>query len=190
MKRFISLALMVTMVSLLVLISGCSGNTGSTDQTNQTKLSKETVFDFYNKVQLDQTKDQVDAELGVVPTESSQLKNSFTYTDENTGFGVSVLFNENNQAASKTLFYPVREELAFLTSKPVTQEQADKITDGLTYDQVKSLLGGEGIEVSTTQIPFDNNKLSSIRIWVNSDGSMIQTVFGTDGMTNNTMFFN
>lgn len=191
MLRFRSLGFILMVAFLIVLIPGCGQNSSSTNQGNtpEENISEETVFDFYNRVEIGQTKDQVDAELVVVPTESAMLENAYIYTDENTGYGVSVIYNENSQITSKTLFYPEIKDLAFLFSTEVTQEQADRITDGMTYDEVKSLLGEDGIEINATQIPFENNMLSFIRIWVNEDGSMIQVVFGTDGTVNNSMFF-
>jgi len=179
-RRIFSLIAMIGLV--ISLSAACS--TGS-----RSKVSKETVFDFYNKVQMDQTKAQVDAVLGVAGKAGTQLANSFTYTDPNTGYGVSVVYGDKNTVTSKTLFYLNREDLAFLFSKKVTQAQADKITKGMTYDQIKTLLGVDGIEVSSTQIPFNDNKLSSINIWVNPDGSMIQVVLGTDGTSNDAIFF-
>jgi hypothetical protein len=168
---------------MLSFLTACSKTAG------QSSVTKETIFDFYNKVQMDQTKAQVDATLAVEGTESAMLKNSFTYSDPETGYGVSVLYGDKNTVTSKTLFYSDRKELAFLCVKKVTQDQADKITEGMTYDEVKTALGGDGIEISTTQIPFDGNKLSSIFIWVNPDGSIIQIVFGTDGTSDNAIFF-
>ena len=138
---------------------------------------------------MDQTKAQVEAALAVAGTESSMLKNSFSYSDPDTGYGVSVLYGDKDTVTSKTLIYSDRKDLAFLCTKKVTQDQADKITDGMTYDQVKTALGGDGIETSSTQIVFEGNKLSSIFIWVNPDGSMIQVVFGTDGTSNDATFF-
>ncbi|KNZ42627.1 hypothetical protein [Acetobacterium bakii] len=187
MLKLKSLTIILATLLIGVVISGCAGTTGA---GNQGKITEDTVFEFYNKVQLDQTKEQVDAAVGVAPTESTQLEKLYSYTNEETGFGVSVLINETGQVTSKTLIYPARGDLAFMTSQPVTQEQSDQITKGMTFDEIKSLLGGEGIEVSSTQIPFDENKVSTIRIWVNDDGSMIQVVFGTDGTATGAIFFN
>ncbi|PKM71415.1 MAG: hypothetical protein CVU92_08575 [Firmicutes bacterium HGW-Firmicutes-17] len=174
---------------LAVVLAGCGGSTSSGSTAGQSTVSKDTVYEFYDKVQFDQTKEQVDAELGITPTESSQMKNSFTYVNEDTSFGVSVLFGENGLATSKTLFYSMTEDLAFLTPKAVTKEQAESIPEGATYDEVKNILGGDGTETSATQIPFEDNKVSYIRVWVNQDGTMLQAVFLTDGTTNNIMFF-
>lgn len=190
MKKIKMLSFLTIALLFVLALSGCSGgNNNSSNSSGQTSGSKEKVFEFYDKVQMDQPQAEVDAALGVVPKADTQLKNAYTYTNEETGFGVSVLFSENGVVTSKTLFYPNAEDLAFLTPKAATQEQADKIADGSTYDAVKTLLGEDGIETSATQIPFDNNKVSTIRIWVNKDGSMLQAVFGTDGTTNNVMFF-
>jgi hypothetical protein len=176
----------VILISPMVL-AGCNSSVSSSG--NQTSISKQTVFNFYDKVQMAQTKEQVDSELGVVPTESTQLKNVFNYTDEETSFGVSVLFNENGTVMSKTLLYSNRKDIAFLTNKAVTQEQADKIKNGANYEEVKTILGAEGTEINATQIPFEDNKESYIRVWVNDDESMVQVVFGTDGTVNSVMFF-
>lgn len=190
--RWLSLIMVIGLVSLA--LTGCgsnssSGNSSSGDVTAQSSGSKETVYEFYSKVQLDQTKEQIDAVLGVEPKQSSQLETSYSYLNQDSSFGVDVVYDENGKAMNKTLIYPNREDLAFMTPKPVTQEQSDKITKGMSYDEVKSLLGGDGIETSVTEISFADNKLSYIRVWINKDESMLQVVFGTDGTANDSMFF-
>ena len=181
--------MIITMILMTVLV-GCGSNTNNGSTAGQSNVSRDTVYEFYDKVQFDQTKEQVDAELGVTATESSQMENSFTYVNEDTSFGVSVLYDENRLVTSKTLFYSTTEELAFLTTKAVTKEQAESIPEGATYDEVKNILGGEGTETSVTQIPFEDNKLSYIRVWINQDGTMLQIVFLTDGTIGNVKFFN
>lgn len=185
-----ALSLTLGMIFLIVLFTSCGEKASSSQQAKQTNVTSATIFKFYNKVKIEQTKEEVNAELGVTGTEETQVKNSFSYVDKQTGYGVSIVFNDTNKVSAKTLIYPERKDIAFLCGKTYTQAQSDKIKKGTTYEQVKSTLGGGGIEINTTQIPFDDNKLSYIRIWVNKDGSMIQVVFGTDGTSNNAMFFN
>lgn len=189
MNRFKLYLVMGMGMILVFILAGCGGNTNSGSTVSQSDITRDTVYEFYDKVQLDQTKEQVDAELGVMPTASTQMKNSFTYINEDTSFGVSVLFDENDIAISKTLFYSMTEDLAFLTTKAVTKEQAESIPEGATYDQVKNILGGDGTETSATQIPFENNKVSYIRVWVNQDGTMLQVVFLTDETAGNVGFY-
>ena len=179
--KFISLMAMVGLIFSMMTACSSGGASG--------KITKEIIFDFYSKVQIGQTKAQVDTALGVAGTESTQLKGSFTYTDPDTSYGVSVLYDDKSLVTSKTLIYPKRADLAFLCVKKVTQAQADQIVKGTTHEQVDTALGGAGIETSSTQIAFDGNKLSSIFIWVNPNGSMIQVVFGTDGKSQNATFF-
>jgi len=175
---------LIAMIGLMVSFSAaCNAGSGSSNAT------RETVFEYYNKVQMNQTKAQVDAELGVAGKAIAQLANSFSYTNEQTGFGVSVLYSDAGTVTSKTLFYPDHKDLAFLFSKKVTQAQADKITKGMTYDQIKTLLGEDGIESSRTQIAFNGNKESTINLWVNKDGSLIQVVMLTDGTSSDATFF-
>lgn len=109
------------------------------------------------------------------------IKNAFNYNDEDISYGVSILLNENGLVTSK--------DMAFLTANVVTQEQADKITDGMSYNEVKSLLGSEGTEINETQISFEDNKVSYTRVWVNDDDSMIQVIFDANGTINNDMFY-
>lgn len=189
MKR-LKLSIVMGIAATLILVqTGCGGSENGGSATGQSDLSRDTVYEFYDAVELDQTKAEVDAKLRVTPTESAQMGNIFTYVNEDSGFGVSVMFDENGIATSKTLFYSMTKDLAFLTKKAVTKEQAENIPDGATYDDVKNMLGGDGTETSVTQIPFEDNKLSYIRVWINPDGTMLQVVFLTDGTIGKVMFF-
>jgi len=174
--KFPALALIIVLV--FSLACGCSSS----------HVKEDTVFDFYNKVQMEQKKEDVDTALGVNGKESTMLDNCYDYINQDTGYGVSILYGDENQVTSKTLLYNSDEELASLCNKKVTQKQADSITEKMTYEEIKDLLGGDGIQINSTQIPFDDNKASFIYIWVNKDGSKLQVVFGTDG-TNSTIFF-
>ena len=109
--------------------------------------------------------------------------------NEETSYGVSVLFDDKDKIMSKTLIASDYKELGFLFDKKFTQEQADKIKKGMSYDDVKKLLGCDGVETSQTQISFADNKIAKICIWVNKDGSKIQDVIGTDGTANDASFF-
>jgi|GEM_PF-3080228 len=68
-------------LGLVVLVSGCSNTTSEKSVNND-------PFNFYNKIQLSELKSDVDAALGVVPEEKV---GTFTYTDNNTGFGIIII---------------------------------------------------------------------------------------------------
>lgn len=175
-------------ITLLLTMAGCnadkSANSGSSESA-----SRETVFALYNKVQLSQNKSQIDAVMEGSGKENANFKNSFTYMDKNSEFGVEVLYDEQQQAISKTVIYPSHEDIAPFTVKEVSQSQADKIQKGIDYNKLKKLLGGDGVEVNATEIPFENNKISYMYRWANKDGSCIQVVVLTDGTVGNVLFF-
>lgn len=144
--------IVLTLICLVGLLTGC-GKTGV--NTGSDTKSEENVSDFYSKVQLGQTKAEVDALLGVTPTEP--VTGAFNYVDEN-GNGVTIIFMERifgdgspKVALSKRMVGVEKFFASTPDDQRITDEQAAKITEGMTYDEVKSILGQEGIEVSATE---------------------------------------
>ncbi|WKY48963.1 hypothetical protein Q5O24_06500 [Eubacteriaceae bacterium ES3] len=182
---------MILLMTVVLLMSGCDGNSSETaiESSETTIASSEIVYEFYDRIQFGQSKEDVDASLQVTPEENTGIENSYTYVNEETGFGVSALFDEDGLLISKTLFYPSHKDLAFLTSKTVTEDQADSIPVGSTYDEIVNILGCDGTQIDATQIPFEDNQISYIYVWVNPDGSLLQAVILTDGTTNNVTFY-
>lgn len=176
--------LVITSVCAAGLLTGC-GKPGAT--TGSETQSQENVADFYNQVQIGQTKAEVDALLGVTPTEP--VEGAFQYLDEN-GNGVTVFYMERifgdgspKVALSKRMI-GTEKIIAFTPDEQrITDEQAAKITEGMTYDEVKSILGQDGLEVSAT---VGANDVPAIeRYWIkNGMASMISVTFtgpsGTD----------
>ena len=189
--------LVFTLISALITISltACSSSGGSAStasSNNKSTQNKDKVFEMYNKVKLGMTKDEVDAVMTVKPTaETNQyaVKNTFNYEDMNTGYGVSILYNDKNQAFSKTAIYGSHAVIAPFCAKPVTEAQADKITKDMAYQDVIKVLGGEGIECSNTGNEKDCVSIGVIRRWANSNGSCIQIVFSKDDKAGNVLFF-
>lgn len=184
-KRTVSILLMVLM--LTALLAGCAKSGGSGAGSTASGLTKDSVYKLYNMTQLNKTKQEIDNTLKVKGSEESEVKNSITYTDPATGFGVYVTYNDSNVSTSKTLVYPEARDLAFLFAKQVTEKQADDLTKGMDYAAVKSALGEEGAERGISEVK--NSGLTSMYYWVNQDGSLIQAVFGPDGkMIGRAMF--
>ena len=193
-KKFKLLPLVLAVFMLAGVFAGCDSDSKSSKSSKSSdekasSVSKETVFEYYNKVEIGMTKEKVDSALGVSGKSSSQLEGLFLYTNEKTSYGVSVLFDDKNSVMAKTLLYPDREDIAPLCTKKFTQEQSDSIKNGMSYDDVKKLVGEDGIEINQTQIPFDDDKVSKIFVWVNNNDSLLQVTFGTDGKSNSSMFF-
>ncbi|KNZ41551.1 hypothetical protein [Acetobacterium bakii] len=137
---------------------------------------KNDPYGFYNKVQLNQTKDEVDSTLDL-NTKVDISENAYVYTDEITGYGVSVSYNSANQVISKTIAYPKNADIASLSNAKVTEDQVAVIAEGMTYNDVKNLLGSDGVEVSRMQNTELNNEPTYIRMWINEDETAIMVAF-------------
>lgn len=180
--------LIVVLFCLLILVSAC-GQSGTTNDsvtesqenagdTNST-VAEEDVKNFYDKVQFGQTKEEVDALLGVTPT--SVVDDAYDYVDEN-GNGVTVIFYvrslgdpDPKVALSKRLIGTEKLIVATPDDQRITDEQAEKITEGMTYDEIKAILGQEGIEVSSTE---GSNDLPEVeRYWIKNGISMLSVTF-------------
>lgn len=190
--KYAKTILITFIAATLVVFSGCGENSanGSSNSQNTAKsgAAQSTVLAFYNKVDLGQTKDKIDAALAVTPTTDTDVQNQYEYDEPKTDNGVAVLYDKDNKATGKTVKYGSHADIAPFCKKPVTKGQSDKITKGMTYDQVKELLGGEGVEVGRYDLEL-NGKVSLIRRWANSNGSCIQAYFATDGTVNNALFY-
>lgn len=175
----------------LVLLTACgqpAGDKGGTDKaTNQNdeKVSSvENVSDFFNKVQIGQTKAEVDAALGVTPT--SPIEGAFDYVDEN-GNGVTIIFMERSLgdgspkvALSKKLIGSEKYITEATDDQRITEAQAEKIVEGMTYDEVKTILGQEGIVVSEAE--GTAGAITTERYWVKPGiASMLSVTFAGSG---------
>jgi hypothetical protein len=167
---------------ICTFLTACSLNTTMPQNTKEA-VSKANAFEMYNKVSLGMTKDTIDSTLGVAgvaDTNTMATKGSYNYMDKDEKYGVYIVFDDKNKVMSKTEIYDTIAVLAPLTAKPVTEAQADKITNQMPYSEVVSILGGEGVECSKTALAGDYSKFGVIRRWGNKDGSGIQVVFDSD----------
>ncbi|WP_373482205.1 hypothetical protein [Acetobacterium sp.] len=184
----IFILLMAIMISASVFMAGCSQQStqdtgGGTDGADST-AALEKIYTFYDKVQLGQTKAEVDTALGV--TAKEPMADIFQYTDKNGNgvmIGLSSAFSQDG--TSKFVFDKRVEGLeAYLIKLPddkrITAEQAQSITEGMTYEEVKAKLGGEGYELNSTQ-GFEG-KPEITRVWMKKGISMLTVKFsGPDG---------
>jgi hypothetical protein len=146
------------------------------------------VYNFYNKVTLGQAKANVEAALGVVPETNANGESVFY--DPGNGYGVSVVYDANNLVTTKTLLVaPGAAEFLALNNASVSESQVAGIKEGMTYDEVKAILGVEGMEFIRMKNPIDINKPLLGMAWVNSDGSSIIVTFtGYKGIVNDVEY--
>ncbi|MEL7662372.1 hypothetical protein [Acetobacterium wieringae] len=188
----------------LVLLTGCGQPAGQKDSSDQadgqttekesTDQADDNISDFFNKVQIGQTKAEVDAALGVTPT--SPVEGAFDYVDEN-GNGVTVIFMERSLgdgspkvALSKKLIGTEKYITEATDDQRITAEQAEKITEGMTYDEVKGILGQDGFVVSETE--GSGGAITTERYWVKPGiASMLSVTFaGPAGSDLSTFILN
>lgn len=182
-------------------LTSCSSTTSSTQTTinpikthSTLKIKKPSdVFEFYKKVDLGMTKDQVDKTLPLQATADTSeyaVKGTYNYIDSNTSCGVCVIYNDKNIAFSKSVIYGSHSDIAPLCKKAVKESQKNKITTGMAYTDVITILGGEGVECSRTGNPNDASFTGVIRRWANKNGSNMQIVFSKDDKVQDVMYFN
>lgn len=215
-NRFQSVMVFVLLLSLMVMLTGCfpsfpknssesdsksdknsvlenakqdNDNAAIATANTQTEvLNTSPVYNFYNKVTLGQTKVDVEAALGVVPETSTNGESVFY--DPGNGYGVSVVYDANNLVTAKTLLIaPGAAEFLALNNASVSESQVAGIKEGMTYDEVKAILGVEGMEFVRMKNPIDINKPLLGMAWVNSDGSSIIVTFtGYKGIVNDAEY--
>ena len=180
---------LIFLVLILILLSfmGCSSKSNtskvetiSLKSSADLKNKKSDVLDYYKKVNLGMSKDQVDSTLTLKPeaeTGQMALPNSFKYFNHDTGYGVYVVYNSKNIVYSKSYICGDYSEIAKLCKKPVRENQVPKITDGMDYKDVINILGGEGVEWSITGSEKDSSLIGLGRLWANTDKSYIQVLF-------------
>ncbi|MBU4437953.1 MAG: hypothetical protein L6276_11830 [Acetobacterium sp.] len=175
----------VLLVGILLLLTGCTTvqtkNTGTGDQpaksTTTTTLNPATIaaaqkaLKFYEIISLDQTRAQLEAQLGV-PGEV-QADGRVAYFDPESGYGVMIEYGEDDTVFAKRLIPNAKSpELAALNPVPVTDKQTYRLAAGMPYYEVQDIMGGDGIEISLSKPEPGSPKQVYGLGWFNPDGSL------------------
>lgn len=182
-------------LGVAVMVSSCfpsgSKNTSEDSTNNKNSVTGNTpmdipntnaIFNFYNKVQINQKKAEVEKNLGVAPVVDTD--GSSIYTDPSTGYAVNVYYSAGDLVSVKAVISaPGGSELIALSNATVTEAQAGSILEGMTYDEVKAILGGEGLPIAEMAYPGVKDKKAYGLSWINADGSMILVTFDGDEKT-------
>jgi hypothetical protein len=168
----------ILILSLMVVFSGC---TGTKDE------AVNSPDHFYNQVNLGMEKNQVESTLGVKPEEKD---GTYIYTDDQTGFGVQVSYDASDLVSSKVLYHDQDSEIMGLSDANVSEDQMASITEGMPYDEVKSLLGSEGTEIIEMANPVDAKNPIVMMIWFNDDQTGYYVTFlGHQGTVKSVKFW-
>lgn len=142
----------------------------SESKTNTKKEEKKYSLSKFMQITMGMSYDQVKGILGdgveEVSSEAGGIK-TISYSWKNTdGSNISVMF-QGNQAITKAQ--------AFLESMnaKVTLEQYNKVNNGMSYDEVKAILGDGQLISQSSMLGIE----SQIYSWINSNGSNMNVTF-------------
>jgi len=201
-KKLVRLLIMAVLFGAMILVSGCFPQAIEKTENSDTKINEESetsrvtteipkigqelaLYDFYNKVAINQTKAEVDKTLGVEPVMDTD--GSYRYYDESTGYTVNVFYSAGGLVTTKVLIVVEGGgDWIKLSTATVNESQVPKITEGMNYDEVKNILGGDGLELAAMIYPGTNDKIVYTLVWVNPDFSSLSVTF--DGETGKVLF--
>lgn len=187
---------MIVFLSILIMVTACfpSGVDKSEDNNSKTSTENEVssqvspiakigqdqpFYDFYHQVEINQTKTEVDNVLGVEAVMDAD--GSYTYTDTSTGYSVNVVYSTSDLVTMKILIPPPGGgEWIKLTTVNVTESQVPSILEGMTYEEVTNILGGDGLEMGVMIYPGSNDEVLYLLIWFNPDLSSITVAFDSN----------
>ncbi|WP_373483207.1 hypothetical protein [Acetobacterium sp.] len=158
---------MILILGLAVLLSGCNGAGTKNKAVNKPDY-------FYSQVELGMEKSQVESTLGVKPEEEND---TYIYRDEQTGFGVQISYDASDLVTSKILYHEDDREIMGLSDASVSEDQLASITEGMSYDEVKGILGSEGTEMIQMSNPIDPNNPIVMMTWFNNDQTGFYVTF-------------
>lgn len=146
--------------------SNSSGNTSTTTKKDDKKYS----MDKFNQITMGMTYDQVKKVLGDGTEDSSSGdgdEKTVTYSWKNDDGSNITVEVQGNKVVTKA-----QAMLQSMDAK-VTMDKYNKINNGMTYDQVKAILG-EGQLTSQTEMLGTKDEIYE---WTNSDGSNMNVTF-------------
>lgn len=187
-KRYLKCFLLILILTICAMTSGCSANGKQASEkvgdnnTQANDLTDNAIFDLYNQIDLNDKKADIEKDLGA--TGNTSAEGSYVYLDPDTGYAVNVFFNAKDLVTLKVLVPTTgARELIELSNASVTNEQAAKISPGMTQSNVKKALTGQGIEMLRMVIPSGANKEAYALAWINTDGSVLVVTFDADTNT-------
>lgn len=152
------------------MLKSAQTNSSKTTETSKPKDDKKYSMSKFMQVSMGMTYDQVKAVLGDGTEESSSGDGdtkTISYAWKNSdGSNISVMLQGNKVVTKAQAF------LQGMDAK-VTMDKYNKINNGMTYDQVKSILG-DGQLASQSLIMNIKDEIYS---WINADGSNMNVTF-------------
>lgn len=187
MKKKISKPLLIGGIAVLIVIALVIGVVLMLFGGGKKEVSTDPL-NLYNKVLVGMPKEEAEKILKVEGTAKGK---GFNYLDENTGYGVTVSYDtvatatdetETEEASEvavfKQLYVPDNTYLDALVNANVTADQVKSLTEGMPYEEVKTIFGGvDGIEINSAYNKKDAANSYSVMAWINPDRSVAYLTF-------------
>lgn len=192
MKKVLIFPLLVIIAILILASCGTSSqsssdnknttsSTQSSTQSNPKADNKKYSLDKFMQVQMGMSYDQVKGILGDGQEQSSTGDGEFktiSYTWQNSdGSNISIML-QGGKVSNKAQAFLQRMDAK------VTMDKYNKINNGMSYDQVKQILG-EGQLMSQTELLGTK---SEIYTWINSNGSNMNVTLQNGNVESKVQF--
>ena len=181
-KRWWFWAVVIIMIFVIKGIATSGGSPTSKPTAGQSSTEgKKYTYEKFLKVSMGMTYDQVKAILGDGTEESSTgdgADKTVSYTWKNDDGGNISVMIQGTKVTNKA-----QAGLQSMDAK-VTMEKYNKIKSGMTYDQVKEILG-EGQLISETELMGTKDQMYE---WINSDGANMNITFQNGKVDTKTQF--
>lgn len=202
MKKIKILAISVCCAAL-VSLSGCVEVQSSFDTRDDMQVSshvasagqgadeRQRMMAVYDEIPLDATFDTMVEKFGEGRKINVKISERY-YLWMKGSAGAYVSFFEDGSMQSKTLYFKRYRDLASVTN-PIDRAAAEALKRGQTYDEIKAILGGDGVETAISRLSKGGDaEYHRQVIWCNADESYVQCVFDAKDklQTFHTMGFN
>lgn len=190
MKKKILIVIVITV--LLTFLTACGGgdkdaktqgkDTSSTKPaaSQKTSLTRGNVHEWYDLVTVGTNYSDVEKAVPAKPTMEPQGGGNevAVYFNEKTGIYLEVWYRKASGEVFMKDIDLFRTDLSPLFKKTYTREHEDQINEAargknFTYDDIKGLLGEEGVEVSRINSQYSY-------VWCNPDKSYLKASFDSD----------
>lgn len=153
--------------------------------------AKEAVFGWYNLVEPGMTVEEVENITKVKGLETEAYYGTVVviFRDPDSNKALSVGVNEGERIIrTKQANYTSITQLSIFTPGNHIKEQADQIKNGMTYEEVKNIMGVDGAEITK----YIDENVGSMKgcIWANEDGTYVQVNFDLKTNRVNFVYFN
>lgn len=168
-------------IALMVLVLGCANSENQKvemdlAQSEQDVINNDPIYSFYNQVELNDTKEDVDKVLAV----QAELDGDglYNYLDPASAYGVFVGYDIDNRVKTKGIYMPEGpQKLIALSGARVREEELQSIHQGMSYDEVVSVLGPGAVEIIATKNANDQDNHYYALGWINEDESLLLVYF-------------